>query len=128
MQKPKKGICRPNLKNTNVTVQEAWISARDSDADVDFDYDSLNPHFSYLDDSNLRHDVWFLDAVTALNEMRAARTLGIKTFALWRLGSEDRSLWKIWDLPNDSSAHRQVERRSAGSGRRHGRSGRDSAY
>src|SRR5215470_9942495 len=103
VQKPKKNP-PPNLKNTNVTVQEAWISARDSDEDVDFDYDSLNPHFSYLDDNNLRHDVWFLDGVTALNEMRAARTLGIKTFALWRLGSEDRSLWKIWDFPNEASA------------------------
>ena len=103
VQKPKKNP-PPGLKNTNVTVQEAWIGARDSDEDIDFDYDSLNPHFSYIDESNLRHDVWFLDAVTALNEMRAARTLGIKTFALWRLGSEDRSLWKVWDFPNDSGA------------------------
>src|SRR6266436_6505973 len=103
VQKPKKNP-PPNLKNVNVTVQEAWIGARDSDEDIDFDYDSLNPHFSYMDESNLRHDVWFLDAVTALNEMRAARTLGIKTFALWRLGSEDRSLWKVWDLPNEPSA------------------------
>jgi cellulose synthase/poly-beta-1,6-N-acetylglucosamine synthase-like glycosyltransferase/peptidoglycan/xylan/chitin deacetylase (PgdA/CDA1 family) len=31
--------------------------------------------------------------------MRAARALGIETFALWRLGSEDNSLWKIWDRP-----------------------------
>src|SRR5579883_2762691 len=95
IQKPKKNP-PPDLKNVNVTVQEAWIGARDSD--------SLNPHFSYEDERNLRHDVWFLDAVTALNEMRAARTLGIKTFALWRLGSEDRSLWKVWDLPSDPAS------------------------
>jgi cellulose synthase/poly-beta-1,6-N-acetylglucosamine synthase-like glycosyltransferase/peptidoglycan/xylan/chitin deacetylase (PgdA/CDA1 family) len=37
--------------------------------------------------------------VTVLNQMRAARALGIETFALWRLGSEDNSLWKIWDKP-----------------------------
>jgi cellulose synthase/poly-beta-1,6-N-acetylglucosamine synthase-like glycosyltransferase/peptidoglycan/xylan/chitin deacetylase (PgdA/CDA1 family)/spore germination protein YaaH len=92
------------LKNVNVTVQEAWLAARDSDEDIDFDYDSMNPHFSYRDESNLRHDVWFLDGVTALNEMRAARTLGVRTFALWRLGSEDRSLWKVWDGPGDWSA------------------------
>ncbi len=47
----------------------------------------------------MRHQVWFLDAVTVLNEMRAARALGLQTFALWRLGSEDDSLWKIWDSP-----------------------------
>ncbi len=36
--------------------------------------------------------------------MRAAQGLGIKTFALWRLGSEDRSLWRVWDAPGDSGA------------------------
>jgi peptidoglycan-N-acetylglucosamine deacetylase len=103
VKKPKKNP-PAGLKNVNVTVQEAWIGARDSEEDIDFDYDSMNPHFSYMDEKNLRHDVWFLDAVTALNEMRAARRVGIKTFALWRLGSEDRSLWKVWDLPNETSA------------------------
>ena len=103
VQKPKKNP-HADLKNTNVTVQEAWIAARDSEVDIDFDYDSLNSHFSYMDERNLRHDVWYLDAVTALNEMRAARSLGIKTFALWRLGSEDRSLWKVWDVPGDPAA------------------------
>jgi cellulose synthase/poly-beta-1,6-N-acetylglucosamine synthase-like glycosyltransferase/peptidoglycan/xylan/chitin deacetylase (PgdA/CDA1 family)/spore germination protein YaaH len=93
----------------NVSVQDAWLEARDSEADVTFDSDLLNPHFTYLDEKNLQHDVWFLDAVTALNQMRAARELGISTFALWRLGSEDRSLWKIWDSPRDSDAPVKLE-------------------
>ena len=42
----------------------------------------MNPHFAYLDENNVRHDVWFLDGVTALNQMRAAHGLGIDTFAL----------------------------------------------
>jgi cellulose synthase/poly-beta-1,6-N-acetylglucosamine synthase-like glycosyltransferase/peptidoglycan/xylan/chitin deacetylase (PgdA/CDA1 family)/spore germination protein YaaH len=88
----------------NVSVQEAWLEARDSESDVDFDSDMLNPHFTYLDEANNRHDVWYLDAATALNQMRSARQLGISTFALWRLGSEDRSLWKIWDAPRDADA------------------------
>ncbi len=29
----------------NVSVQEAWLEARDSEADIDFDSDMLNPHF-----------------------------------------------------------------------------------
>ena len=86
-----------------VSVQDAWLAARDSEADVDFDGDSMNPHFSYMDEHNLQHDVWFTDGVTVLNEMRAARQLGVRTFALWVLGSEDRSLWKIWDFPLDSA-------------------------
>ncbi len=102
--KPKTGKLPPGEADKTVSVQEAWIGARDSEEDIDFDGDALNPHFSYRDDDNFRHDVWFLDAVTALNEMRAAQTLGIQTFALWRLGAEDRSLWRVWDMPGEANA------------------------
>ena len=104
VERPKKGKLPPGLADKSVSVQEAWIGSRDSEEDIDFDGDALNPHFSYLDDDNFRHDVWFLDAVTALNEMRAAQTLGIQTFALWRLGAEDRSLWRVWDTPGEGKA------------------------
>ena len=104
VERPKKGKLPPGVADKSVSVQEAWIGSRDSEEDVDFDGDALNPHFSYLDDDNFRHDVWFLDAVTALNEMRAAQTLGIQTFALWRLGAEDRSLWRVWDMPGEANA------------------------
>ena len=100
-----KGSTKPPERS----VQEAWLDARDSESQVEFDPDSLNPHFSYLDDNSKRHDVWLLDAVTVLNQMRAARTLGIQTYALWRLGSEDRSLWQIWDLPNEAGAPEKLK-------------------
>ena len=89
----------------DLSVSDAWQRAADADADLDLDENSLNPHFEYIDeDANKRHVVWFLDGVTVLNEMRAARELGLQTFALWRLGSEDRSLWRIWDRPSESTA------------------------
>jgi len=100
-KKPKR---QPGIHAVNVSVQDAWLASRDSEEDIDFDGDSSNPHLEYMDEHNEKHDVWFLDAVTALNEMRAAQALGIKTFALWRLGSEDRSLWRVWDLPGDPTA------------------------
>ncbi len=93
----------------NVSVQEAWLEASESESDVDFDSDAMNPHFAYLDENNVRHDVWFLDGVTALNQMRSAKQLGINTFALWRLGSEDRSLWTVWDKPGDASAPEELK-------------------
>jgi cellulose synthase/poly-beta-1,6-N-acetylglucosamine synthase-like glycosyltransferase/spore germination protein YaaH/peptidoglycan/xylan/chitin deacetylase (PgdA/CDA1 family) len=102
--KPKKGKLPSDELDHTVSVQEAWLEARDSDEDVNFDDDALNPHFSYLDEHSLRHDVWFLDAVTALNHMRAAQMLGIRTFALWRLGGEDRTIWRVWDVPGDAGA------------------------
>ncbi len=104
VERPKKGKLPADAKDVNVSVQDAWLAARDSEEEVDFDGDSLNPHVRYLDEQNRRHDIWFLDAVSALNQMRAARAAGIRTFALWRLGSEDRSLWKIWDFPLDNAA------------------------
>ncbi|HEX5234193.1 MAG TPA: glycosyltransferase [Silvibacterium sp.] len=94
----------------DVTVQEAWQRAADSGADVHLEGDELNPHFAYDDeDAHVRHQVWFLDGVTALNEMRDARQLGIRTFALWRLGEEDGSMWSVWDHPNAKDAPQQLE-------------------
>ena len=97
---------KPKVLNTeDLQVQEAWQRAADADADLDLDYDSLNPHYSFIDeDEHVQHVVWFLDAVTLLDEMRGARALGIQTFALWRLGEEDRSLWAIWDKPSSPDA------------------------
>ena len=93
---------KPQVTNTEVlSVQESWQRASDADADLDLDYNSLNPHFSFIDeDQHEQHVVWFLDGVTVLNEMRAARAMGLQTFALWRLGQEDRSLWSVWDKPS----------------------------
>ncbi len=88
----------------DITVQTAWLHAAESEADIDFDGDALNPHYAYDDENNRRHDVWYLSAVTALNQLRAAQRMGITTFALWRLGSEDRSLWAIWDVPGEPLA------------------------
>jgi len=90
----------PELSTAYLSTQEVWQQAADSDAKIDLDDASLNPHFAYDDeDAQVRHQVWFLDAVTVLNQMRVARALGLQTFALWRLGSEDDSLWNIWDNP-----------------------------
>jgi peptidoglycan-N-acetylglucosamine deacetylase len=88
------------LSSHDLSTQDAWQAASDSDSQIDLDDDSLNVHFAYDDeDAHVRHQVWFLDAVTVQNEMRAARALGIQTYALWRLGQEDNSVWKIWDYP-----------------------------
>jgi cellulose synthase/poly-beta-1,6-N-acetylglucosamine synthase-like glycosyltransferase/peptidoglycan/xylan/chitin deacetylase (PgdA/CDA1 family)/spore germination protein YaaH len=103
---------RPKVLNTeDLSVSEAWQRASDADADLDLNYDALNPHFEYIDeDNNQRHIVWFLDGVTLLNELRAARQLGLSTFALWRLGEEDSSLWNIWDKPSDPGSLHALEK------------------
>jgi spore germination protein YaaH len=71
---PEKGK-KPALRVVDVddlSVQDAWQRAEDAGADVHLEGDELNPHFAYDDeDAHLRHQVWFLDGVTALNELRA---------------------------------------------------------
>jgi cellulose synthase/poly-beta-1,6-N-acetylglucosamine synthase-like glycosyltransferase/peptidoglycan/xylan/chitin deacetylase (PgdA/CDA1 family)/spore germination protein YaaH len=97
------------LSTQPLSTQQAWQEAMDSESQIDLDDDSLNVHFAYDDvDAHERHQVWFLDAVTILNQMRAARTLGIQTYALWRLGSEDNSMWKIWDHPMTSDPVKEL--------------------
>jgi spore germination protein YaaH len=101
--KPPPGFVPKVLNTEEMSTQDAWQAAEDSGADIALDPDTLNVHLAYDDDdAHVRHQIWFLDAVTVLNEMRAARALGLQTFALWRLGSEDNSLWKIWDHPVQS--------------------------
>ncbi|MDQ1450199.1 MAG: peptidoglycan-N-acetylglucosamine deacetylase [Acidobacteriaceae bacterium] len=96
---------------SSVSVQEAWQEASDSESNVSFAGDELNPHFAYDDeDEHVRHQVWMLDAVTAMNEMRAARAMGIQTFALWQLGTEDSSLWNIWDKPGTPNIQTTLEK------------------
>lgn len=88
------------------TFQAAAVTSSESDAPIDFDSDTLNPHFSYYDEHNQVHNVWMLDGVTAYNQLRAAERLGVQGTALWRLGSEDQSLWTIWDVTRPDDAAR----------------------
>ena len=89
-----------------VTFQQGIITAVESESDVTFDPDTLNPHYSYEDEKNLVHNVWMLDGVTAYNEHRAAERAGVRGTALWRLGMEDPSMWSIWDATHPDDAIR----------------------
>jgi peptidoglycan-N-acetylglucosamine deacetylase len=88
------------------SVQVALLHAHESDADVEFDSASLNPHYSYDDEQNHTHQVWLLDAVTAYNELRACERLGVQGTALWRMGTADTSIWPIWDAVQADDATR----------------------
>jgi cellulose synthase/poly-beta-1,6-N-acetylglucosamine synthase-like glycosyltransferase/peptidoglycan/xylan/chitin deacetylase (PgdA/CDA1 family)/spore germination protein YaaH len=85
------------------TFQEAMLSAKDSGSQVVFDQNSLNPTYDYTD-GNILHHVWFLDAVTVFNEMAALKNTSVHGFALWRMGSEDPSVWKVFASENNLNA------------------------
>ncbi len=75
--------------------QDAAIAARYSGARITFDAATNNPHFAYIEDGTTRHEVWFLDAATAFNQIHAADVFQPAGYALWRLGSEDPTIWSV---------------------------------
>ncbi|MFZ1991878.1 MAG: polysaccharide deacetylase family protein, partial [Alphaproteobacteria bacterium] len=88
----------------SMTFDDAAIAAKESDAQIAFDDATNNPHFSYIEDDNTKHDVWFLDGVTAYNEIHASDIYQPSGYALWRLGSEDPSIWSVLGRPYGSGA------------------------
>ncbi len=79
-----------------MTVEEAWQAARDSGIMPRFDPLSGNSTFDYQEDDGQAHQVWFLDAASAWNELRAAQYVGVSGVSLWYLGSEDPGLWRVF--------------------------------
>ncbi|MEY4160800.1 MAG: hypothetical protein RLZZ136_1421, partial [Pseudomonadota bacterium] len=73
-----------------LSINEAWLAARDSETMPLYDPESGNSGFAYGDEGR-RHTVWMMDAATTWNQLHAAS--GVKGIALWRLGSEDPAFW-----------------------------------
>ncbi|MGC1107053.1 MAG: glycosyltransferase, partial [Candidatus Acidiferrales bacterium] len=80
-----------------LSFQWACVRALESDATIQFDPVSISPFYKYEDENNIVHNVWMLDALTAYNELRAAERANVRGTALWRFGTEDPSIWSIWD-------------------------------
>src|SRR6478672_11069070 len=85
----------PGSSATEMTFQDVMATARLNGLKIHFDSASLNPYIAWTEPDSTDHVVWFLDGVTAFNEMRAARSLGAVGQAIWRLGSEDPGVWQV---------------------------------
>ncbi|WP_315760028.1 glycosyltransferase [Sphingomonas sp. Y38-1Y] len=75
-----------------LSIEDAWLAARDSDTHPGFDKASANAGFAY-DEGGAHHEIWMMDAATSWNELAALRRMGLDDVALWRLGSEDPGVW-----------------------------------
>ncbi|WP_255367223.1 glycosyltransferase [Dyella sp. OK004] len=78
-----------------VTFEETMVRAGQSDATINFDKTAQNPHFAYSESDGSRHQVWFLDGVTAYNQVRHADAYRPFAYGVWRIGSEDPSIWTV---------------------------------
>jgi cellulose synthase/poly-beta-1,6-N-acetylglucosamine synthase-like glycosyltransferase/spore germination protein YaaH/peptidoglycan/xylan/chitin deacetylase (PgdA/CDA1 family) len=63
-------------------------------AKMEWDSDEENPVLRYSRHGE-QHEVWFLDAVTALNMTQAIHDSGFRGVGVWRLGAEDPELWSV---------------------------------
>ncbi len=92
------------------TKQPAWsmsfentmFTAARHQAKIEMDKSSLNPFYNYKDSSGNEHIVWYLDSITAFNQIVAGANKQIAGVALWRLGSEDTGFWKIFESKNNA--------------------------
>lgn len=97
LSKPKEGA-------ESLSFADAMLLAEDQGAEIAIDKTAVNPTFSYKAENGDRHEVWFLDAVTAWNQYALARREAVRGIGLWRLGMEDPGMWEFFvaaDKPFD---------------------------
>jgi len=88
-------------KGELISFSEAMSRANDAEIySVQVQGPSYSPYF-YFQDEDAEHGVWFLDAVTFLNQLRDVRDKKAGGFALYRLGSEDPAIWDALNVPRD---------------------------
>jgi cellulose synthase/poly-beta-1,6-N-acetylglucosamine synthase-like glycosyltransferase/peptidoglycan/xylan/chitin deacetylase (PgdA/CDA1 family) len=88
-------------KGELISFSEAMSRANDAEIEsVEVQGSSYSPYF-YFQDEDTEHGVWFLDAVTFLNQLREVRDEKAGGFALYRLGSEDPAIWDALNVPRD---------------------------
>ncbi|GAB4094443.1 polysaccharide deacetylase family protein [Flaviaesturariibacter terrae] len=92
-----------------LSYRKAISLAKEAQAKIEFDNDSYNLYFSYYDDSDVPHDVYFTDAATTFNALRFASEAHLAGTALWRLGSEDQRIWKFYRGPLTRDAARGLD-------------------
>ena len=90
-----------------ISIRETWDLLHRSNSRLMFDGTALNPTFAYGDkQQNAAHTVWMLDGVTMYNQMAAALAMNPGGLAVWRLGTEDPTIWASFakgQAPNDAA-------------------------
>lgn len=84
-------------QGVNITYQEAISTAAESDTTPFYNNNTYNLNYTYWDENNIEHQVYFTDAATAYNVIRTSQDFGTAGVALWRLGSEDERMWSFFN-------------------------------
>ncbi len=89
---------------TAINYADAINKAKIKNAKIDYDNDSYNLHFIYIDEEKVgdgntekvKHEIWCTDAATTFNVLRFSDEYKTAGTALWRLGSEDARMWGFY--------------------------------
>lgn len=95
---------------TELSFQQVVSAAHATGSNVVWEKDLQNPVLRYTSaKTGSRHEVWFLDGLTALNQIQAVRDEEFRGIGVWRLGAEDAGLWdalprREWPADNFNAA------------------------
>src|SRR5438094_1300917 len=91
-----------------ISFSEAMSRANDAEIEsAEVRGPAYSPYF-YFQDEDKEHAVWFLDAVTFVNQLREVRDKKAGGFALYRLGSEDPAIWDALNVSRECNLDNQT--------------------
>ncbi|MEH7180516.1 glycosyltransferase [Neobacillus vireti] len=77
-----------------VSFDDVTRLAEKANLNIQWDDMSHTPYLKYMENNKV-HEIWFLDSATFYNQLKMSVEAGAQGIALWRLGSEDPSIWDI---------------------------------
>nr|WP_254178475.1 polysaccharide deacetylase family protein [Cytobacillus oceanisediminis] len=84
----------------DMTFGDIMKLGSEANLNINWSMKAGNPYLRYKQNGK-NHTVWFLDAATFYNQMNLAINGGSTGIAIWRLGSEDPSIWSFINKPKE---------------------------
>jgi spore germination protein YaaH len=86
----------PNHAATAMEYDSLTALAGQLGVTPEWEANAASPHFSYSE-GGVEHQVWYVDRQSLAIRTALAESLGLKV-GLWRLGTEDQSIWELPQL------------------------------
>jgi spore germination protein len=87
----------PSNPGTPLQYKEIMALASEFGITPEWEATAQSPHFAYTDGEGAHHEVWYVDQQSLGARATLASSLGLGV-GLWRLGSEDQSIWELPQL------------------------------
>ncbi|HEX4335030.1 MAG TPA: glycosyltransferase [Polyangiaceae bacterium] len=96
-------LAEPPPRADELSFRQVMDLARAADAKPVFETELENGHFAYKDGEGETHDVWFQDALSSWNQVLDLQKRHVARVGIWRLGTEDETLWSFLDDTKETS-------------------------